>query len=221
MKKIRAMLLAALFAICTLMVSGCSRDNRKIESIERVASIRKITMAPYEHIVTVPIDRGTDIRKKVVQYPSYAGYEPAGISAAAYGQYTCTYAGGSIVYTNNETVECISNSVNSRGAYVFESFGVPEEGSYSTDTPEIKIFEPGEHIISVPQDGMDIQANGAYKVVGVAETAYGQYTYGYGGGCVLFVNTVPVMCSLGPDGYTHFGAPVEEGFTLKLNNEGE
>lgn len=75
--------------------------------------------APGEHIISIPLKKGSDDN---IQYEHYEGYEPIGIATSAYGRYAYNYGGGCILYTNTEKVKCIKDE---NGTYT--SFGVPEE----------------------------------------------------------------------------------------------
>ncbi len=82
-----------------------------------------------------------------------------------------------------------------------------------------KIFDAGEHIISIPiddptQENMQYDYHEGYKPIGISTSAYGRYTYNYGKGKLLFVNEYPVKCTptyKKGEGllYTDFGKPVE------------
>ncbi len=82
-----------------------------------------------------------------------------------------------------------------------------------------KIFDAGEHIISIPiddptKDNKQYESHEGYKPIGIATSAYGRYGYNYGNGKLLFVNEYPVKCNptykKGEELlYTEFGKPVE------------
>ena len=63
-----------------------------------------------------------------------------------------------------------------------------------------KLFDAGEHIISIPiddptQENMQYDYHEGYKPIGIATSAYGRYGYNYGNGKLLFVNEYPVKCN--------------------------
>ena len=82
-----------------------------------------------------------------------------------------------------------------------------------------KIFDAGEHIISIPiddptQETVQYESHEGYKPIGISTSAYGRYGYNYGNGKLLFVNEYPVKCNptykKGEELlYTEFGKPVE------------
>ena len=198
-KRLKALLLAAIASAVLLITSSCGKRE---EVVEEVVPIVTVTKGTYEHSISVPLlDSQLDIRDGIVQYKYHPGYDVVGIGGTGYGRYNNKYGGGSIVYTNNEPVECTSNVKDEKGNYVFANFGIPESGvEYNNDTPTVKQFGVGEHIISAPfvKDNRgsqeEIPYHEGYKVVGIADTAYGRYSNKFGGGVILYVNTVPVLC---------------------------
>jgi hypothetical protein len=100
-------------------------------------------------------------------------------------------------------------------SYVYDGYYYSDTGKTSTK----KVFETGEHIISVVIDEPDnyiSQFNGhdGYKCVGMGISAYGQYGCSFGGACLLFVNDEPVeayandMDYNGKFAYERFGTPI-------------
>ena len=116
------------------------------------------------------------------------------------------------------------------------------EGNYYTDTGSVstkKVFEPGEHILSVAagdEEDYIIQydSHDGYKCVGMGVSSYGELFYTFGGACLLFVNDEPVeayandMDYNGKFAYERFGTPLNEAKefnyisdTEKVFNAGE
>lgn len=211
-KKLAYMALSSVLGLGTL--SGCaSKSNTSLEQVE--ASTK--TFGVGEHIISVPIPKENDVTKSNFQYDYYFGYEPVGISTAAYGIYAGGYYGAEIVYANVEEVKCTSSVLDNEGNYLYLDFGEPincEKSEYLRSN-NIKEFGIGEHIISVPVNNDLKNGNYQYKyyegyeVVGVASSAFGAYSGSYYGGALLYKNIVPVKCSLKNNGYTEFGQPYE------------
>ena len=99
--------------------------------------------------------------------------------------------------------------------------GCSEEEQSTIETVEAgtyddKIFNEGEHIISVPLEDMNnenyqIDYYDGYEVIGIATSSYGKIAGYYAGGCVLYKNTQKVKCVEDDEGKcTSFGIPVEE-----------
>ena len=96
------------------------------------------------------------------------------------------------------------------------------EGNYYSDTGSVstkKVFEPGEHIISVAAGDKDdyiiqYDSHAGYKCVGMGVSSYGELFYNFGGSCLLFVNDEEVeayandMDYNGKFAYENFGTPV-------------
>jgi len=90
----------------------------------------------------------------------------------------------------------------------------------STGEKYKKVFEIGEHIVSVPTTSDPRYNNMQYKYfqgyipVGIATSAHGMRGNVYAGGCILYVNTQPVKAKatdFDDDGtgiYTDFGTPI-------------
>lgn len=199
---------------------GCSNSysdqddlNKQESTIEQESTIK---FGVGEHIISVPIEN--DIRYGNVQYEYHPGYEPIGISVTAHGEYANSYGGGSIMYSNVEEVECSSSQKDVQGMYLYSNFGTPvykDKKADDTDA-DIKEFDIGEHIISVPIEKDNRHTNIQYKyhegyeVVGIASSARGKYVNHYSGGVLLYKNTIPVKCTRGDNGYTSFGIPYEK-----------
>lgn len=91
---------------------------------------------------------------------------------------------------------------------------------YQFDSSETKVFDVGEHIISIEIDNptkenMQYDYHEGYKVVGISTTAYGQYGNYFGHACLLFQNEYPVECiptrknETGELIYGDFGSPID------------
>lgn len=82
-----------------------------------------------------------------------------------------------------------------------------------------KLFAAGEHIISIPIDdprkeNKQYDYHEGYKPIGISTSGYGEFSYQYGKGKILFMNEYPVKCNptykKGEELlYTDFGMPVE------------
>ena len=91
-----------------------------------------------------------------------------------------------------------------------------EEGEYDD-----KLFNEGEHIISIPIDDpteerIQYEYHPGYKPVGISISAYGQGAYHYGQGYIMYSNELPVKCQpthVNSDNeellYTDFGTPID------------
>ena len=209
-KRLKAILLAALAAITIVLCSSCSKDKNKIDDVKRIVSVKKVKMDTYEHTLSVPVK--TDNTNNTIQYEYHDGYEVVGITSAAYGRYTDSYYGGSIIYVNDEPVICKNSGSNNL------DFGTPENPKETTiqNIENYKVFDVGEHIISIPvgnnisNEIFQYPYHEGYKVVGASTSAYGRFFPSCGGGALLYVNVVPVKCHYSEDGYTSFGTPIAE-----------
>lgn len=218
-RQLRALLLAGTIAVSGVGLSGCSSKDTDTPHLTVIEESVK-TFGIGEHILTVPIEK--DIRKDVFQYEYIPGYEPVGISVSAYGTYSNSYGGGSIVYQNTEEVTCYSDSVDASGQYMYLNFGSTDENANSSSpvVDGVKEFAPGEHIISIPlnQDIRDerfqVQAIDGYELVGIATSANGTYSNKNCGGVLLFKNIETVRCTSAGNGFTTFGIPVVETRSL-------
>lgn len=164
-----------------------------------------------EHNILVPITE--DVRSNNFQYAYHPGYEPVGINIdvdITFILEKSKFMGGFILYTNTEKVYSSSNE---------NDFGKPlghEDKEYDT-TDGIKEFGVGEHIISIPMtkdnryNNFYYENHDGYKIVGVegSEINGVWYSHHFTGGVVLYVNTVPVRCVPGDNGYNLFGVPYE------------
>ena len=98
----------------------------------------------------------------------------------------------------------------------------PQMVAVEQEEYENKIFYEGEHIISVPLNSMDsdnYQVNyyDEYEPIGIVSSSCGQFSYSYGDGCILYINTEKVKCTKDSDidSYTTFGIPEEDSKVLQ------
>ena len=216
--RLRAMLLASTIALSSTSLVGCSNKNNGIGLNQELVSEAVTThFGMGKHIISVPISEKNDIRFSKVQYDYYPGYEPIGISITAHGMSDNVFGGGTIIYSNVDEVECLSNLVDEKGNYLYLNFGTPVytvEEEYNINE-NIKSFDVGQHIISIPIseenrfEQLQYEFHEGYEVVGIATTAYGKYDNIFGGGVLLYKNITPVKCIRGDNGYTSFGIPLE------------
>ena len=192
--------------------------NTQTESVEQTPTLSK-TFEPGEHIISIPI---ADPTKEVTQHTHHIGYKCIGMGTSTYGRLRC-FGGACLLYTNEVEVECVSTNNKT-----FTEFGTPL--NYEKDTTVIledgtKTFGIGEHIISVPisdptDRNIQYQFYEGYEVLDIAISAYGDLEC-FGGGVILYSNTVPVICT--PTitknnvyKYINFGTPVEPEETRTL-----
>lgn len=214
--RLKAMILAISIALTSTTLTGCSNKNSRIDSNPGIV-IQESTkhFGIGEHIISVPIE--DDIRFDNFQYDYHAGYEPIGISITAHGKYDNDFGGGAIIYSNIDEVECSSSIRDKDGNYLYLDFGTPiyyvEKENDSNS--EIKEFDVGEHIISIPIekdnrfDNFQYEYRDGYEVVGIATSAHGMFDNDFGGGVLLYKNITPVKCTINDNGYTSFGVPLE------------
>ena len=216
--RLKAMLLAGAIALTSASLAGCNNKNNSTGSNQEIVS--EVTTTYFgigEHIISVPISPNNDIRFSNVQYDYYPGYEPVGISITAHGREDNDFGGGAIIYSNVQEVECSSNLVDKNGNYLYLDFGTPtytDEEEYGSNN-NIKEFDVGQHIISVPIsqdnrfDQFQYEYHDGYEIVGIATSAHGMYDNDFGGGVLLYKNITPVKCTRVDNGYTSFGTPLE------------
>lgn len=109
------------------------------------------------------------------------------------------------------------------------------DGNYYSDTGSVstkKVFEVGEHIVSVPigepSDYItQYYGKDGYKCVGMGVSGLGQFGYYFGGACLLFVNDEVVeaeandMDDNGKFAYEMFGTPVSKENELNYISDSE
>lgn len=213
-----------LIALST-MLSACGSENKYIKDGRVSNSTSFEGMQNYfdigEHIISVPIKK--DPRHQIRQYVYHPGYKPVGIDVTAYGQYTDSLEEASMTFVNTEEVVADVTGKNSDGEAVFTEFGTP---TVENNKPhEDGVFDVYQHIISIPikyslgEENIQIDYLEGYELVGICNSAYGQYTGSDSGGCLLYVNIVPVKVEPTTDGnnvtYANIGVPVVEN-TLGL-----
>jgi hypothetical protein len=218
--KLCAISLAGLLAIVSL--TGCSSNDYR-DPNAALYEQRQVYKAG-QHIISIPID---DPIQNNVQYPYHPGYKPVGLATTAYGRYSYSFGGACIMYMNTEEVKCISTGLNDNNFPIYGGFGVPtveEPKKDNSATSEIKDFDIGEHILSIPFDIDSTDSNiqypyyEGYEPIDIASSAYGQYSDAFGGTCILYINVVPVRCRIdGNNTYTNLGTPIELEKTKTLN----
>lgn len=223
--RLKAILLAGTIALTSPSLTACSnKDSETNSNQEIIAQDSTMHFGVGEHIISVPISPKNDIRFNNVQYDYYPGYEPIGISITAHGMFDNDFGGGAIIYANIEEVDCSSRLVDKNGNYLYLDFGTPTyytEDEYNVKG-NIKEFNVGEHIISVPIsednrfDYFQYEYRDGYEVVGIATSAHGKFDNDFGGGVLLYKNITPIKCVREDNGYTSFGIPIEKENTKKL-----
>ncbi len=151
-----------------------------------------------EHIIAVEIDNPHDT---ISQIPYHAGYKFKGLAYDSSLKYA--------LYVNDETVSCVSNGTDSAGNYVYTDFGKPKETTQESD-----IFDSGDHVITVPityhSNNVQFEYHDGYEAIDIAEYVCGRLGI-YGGGFIVYANTVPVKCEKNQNGeYVEFGTPIEK-----------
>ena len=197
---------------CTISPYFTPKGNiaSRVETAIEETEVVRQRFEPGEHTISVPINNPlSDLEganKKVMQYPSHEGYRCVGLNGDE--------VNGFLVYTNVEPVWCESNGYDENNENVFTDFGYPElERGLEAEEGETKVFQKGEHILSIPisnPQGKNQQYPhyDGYEVCDVCSYTFGDLSQ-YGGACALYVNTEPVKCEKNIDGYTNFGIPVE------------
>lgn len=136
-----------------------------------------------EHVIAEEIVNPTE---EIQQYPYHKGYKPVGITTTQYvNAYKVTEDHSYIIYENVVPIKVAPT--NQYDQYVeYKNFGYPvEQFEVLTDDD---IYDPYEHIISVPYSGevdsINFECHDGYDIVGVCNNR--------DEGCVLYVNTEPV-----------------------------
>ena len=217
-KKIKAALLAA-FLMLTL--TACSKKHYTEEDRIRIESSDEYKRKEFDvgkHIISIPLEEREDPRDKVMQYEYHEGYKVIGIAVT---DYRGSYTGSCIMYKNDYPVICKGESLDNYGNIIYgfgEAVGYEQQEEYKTKF--LKLFYPGEHILSIPIDTemytelTQYQEYEGYEAVGIGGTRYCDNKDSYNT-CVLYVNTKPVLCSLteerdNKEYYLTFGEPVEK-----------
>lgn len=204
--------------------SGCGKNTNTSKRNDSLTEIEyehleetKKTFDIGEHIISVPVN---DPTLDIQQYEYHDGYKCVGLSSCANGS-GYIFGGAHALYVNEYPVECYG-TVNDKGLLLYDNFGTPlnfvKEENISNDTS--KVFNTGEHIISVPIDNftknssLQYQYYEGYEPIDIAHTSYGSIG-SYNSGAIMYVNTEPVKCSAthydedGKTYYLAFGVPVE------------
>lgn len=204
--------------IVAVPLTCCGEELPKMKIVEETQTT---TFDTNEHIVSVPSKK--DSLKQNVQYDYHEGYIPVGISIS---QTSCAfsplYDGEVIVYKNIESVECTSKIVDQNGTYIYNAFGQTKEPKHKVhyNYEDGRIFQPGEHIISIPTKNINSETqvqyeyHEGYEFVGVGNTINSSFNSSNTSGCILYVNTDPVICEPAVEKenykmtYNQFGKPV-------------
>ncbi len=216
--KLKAMLLAGAIAASGISLTGCSPkyDGNEIIFSEKEQVYGTDVLDVGKHIISVPIKKPFS---EIEQYNYHPGYKVVGIASSSLAY---SFHGACLVYENEYPVECDCTSIDDKGNRLYEKFGKPID--YVKEERNPGEFNPGEHIISIPvgspySDITQYEYHEGYEVVGMTSSSL---AYSFYGAAVLYVNTVPVKCSLtkvedGKDKYLSFGIPMEidETKTLK------
>ena len=178
-----------------------------VELSEAEATTRRFDIG--EHTISIPLEQ--DPRKKAVQYQYHEGYIPTSIDMNfSKSKYSYNYNGSMITYTNVKEVEVRTKMVNQNGEYIYNSFGKVENEENKKTTSK-KEFDTGEHILSIPYDRdlsnatFQLPFYEGYEVVGISNPVASS------GGCLLYINIVPVECEESEENtYTTFGKVIEK-----------
>ncbi len=152
------------------------------------------------------------------------------------------FGGGCLLFVNEYPVE-LKYTIDKYGKEVYaitnkndltidDHFGKPigyEEAEVVEDE-ESRVFNPGEHLISVPvySSGlrnqivklvMEYQSYEGYEPIGMACASNGKIDEYFAGGCILYANIKPVRCQKiidknGEIYYNQFGTVVEDTKSL-------
>ena len=225
-KKIKAALLAA-FLMLTL--TACSKKNYTEEDRIRIESsddYLRHEIGIGEHIISIPL--GENPLKEVMQIDYHPGYKIVGIGAVSD---KISFDGACLLFVNRYPVICHGSGLDNDGNIIYSNFGEaigyvkPEE----VKSKFLKKFYEGEHILCVPivedpiKENKQYPYHEGYEVVGIATTCD---ELSFDGACLLYVNNVPVTCSLtkekdGKEYYLTFGVPVEKEKVKSLNSNQE
>ena len=180
-KKCKKILCMITTGIVLSTVSGCTLDEYPQEQATPTDADKLFDEK--EHIIAEEIVNPTD---KIQQYPYHKGYKPVGITTTQYkNTLDVTVDHSYIVYENIVPIKVAPTREDDQ--YVeYKNFGYPvEQFEVSTDDD---IYDPYEHIISIPYSGdvndINFEYHDGYEIVGVCNYK--------DEGCVLYVNTEPV-----------------------------
>lgn len=205
-----------------MMLTGCNQEGDVLDERVVVADTSYEDMqnvfAPGEHMISIPLPTDVDVRLDNTQIVGHPGYKPIGICVQAYGKIVNEYAGGAILYINTEEVICDVTGKNCNDEALYTTFGTP---TTKHEPSKKHTFDTYQHIIAVPlniqvsEEAAQYPIYEGYELVGISSSAYGAVASSYGGGCLLYVNAVPVEVtpSYDKDGnayYITFGTPIDE-----------
>lgn len=215
-KKLICVPLTGLIMMTSL--AGCSKEPQMV-AVEQEENDDKI-FNEGEHIISIEID---DPTQEKIQYEYHPGYKPVGISTEAYGHYSYSFGKAHMLYVNEYPVKC-RPTYQKESELFYTDFGEPlkYEREKTESGSSWKEFNIGEHILSIPLEGNEIddyqvKYYDGYEPIGIATSALGKYSYTYVGGCILYTNTEKVKCTKDndTDSYTTFGIPEEESKVLQ------
>ncbi len=232
-KKVCA-LLGAVIALAS--VGGCSampknQYNPKTVKIETNEENKKI-FAPQEHIMSKPISHLGNPTKENIQYEYIEGYDFVGIGRDVIGDNDVSNCA---MYVNEVSVECVSTGLDEDYLFVYTSNGMPlEYSSEVIEHPDIKVFQPKQHIISIPfymptnpgEDNYQYPYLEGYVPVyfGAPASSVGLSDYYYQS-YIVYKNVCPVECKItrkdenGKAYYLNPGTPVEKEAVRTLDNK--
>ena len=181
---ISSIAMAGIIAIGGFVVfKSCSPVNQDavitIKNKERNSDKKKL-FKKGEHIISTKIFLD---KEEINQIPYHDGYRLQGITIDSDGK--------TAIYTNTEDVWCVSGGTDKNNNDVFNEFGVTDHYETSND-----YFEAYEHTLAVPisdpsNNNLQYVYHEGYEVIDIASYVYGRYTT-YGGGFIIYANTVPV-----------------------------
>ena len=164
-----------------------------------------------EHIIAEEI---VDPTEEIQQYPYHQGYKPVGVTTTKYvNSFKTEEEHSYIIYENIVPIKVAPTSEYDQ--YVeYKNFGYPVEKLEIEK--EDDIYNPYEHIISIPYSGnvddINFEYHDGYEIVGVSNYK--------DEGCILYVNTEPVEVKHHGTKddqivYDTFGTIIEEPKTLE------
>ena len=237
---IASILLAGTILVTGSSLTGCSEEYPNSNSTfvdnnnEENKNSKTKTFQPGEHIISKNItDEITEEDEnnpynEITQVEYHDGYKCVGLGVSVYVPYkgsTSSFDEASIVYINENEVECKSSGKDANGNDVYTDFGNPI-GYKKVETKEIddqKEFEIGTHILIIPvksPDEKDVQYtfHEGYELVDIALTS--DHHRG-NEALAMYVNTEKVKCKktgsnkeTGESEFHEFGTPIENKKTL-------
>ena len=189
---------------------------------------------PGEHIISknttekITEEDENNPYNEITQVEYHDGYKCVGLGISVYVPYkgsTSSFDEASIVYINENEVECKSSGKDANGNDVYTDFGNPI-GYKKVETKEIddqKEFEIGTHILIIPvksPDEKDVQYtfHEGYELVDIALTSE---VHNGNNALAMYVNTEKVKCKktgsnkeTDESEFHEFGTPIEKNKTL-------